>query len=557
MMELRPPDPVQLAPPVAKPSYAEMANCGVGAKFQPNFSPRAYNKSFQSVLMGEKTPIVKDMRSSEKFQNAPAAIFYDDEVDALAAPLQRTLVGKFNRMPRFEVIREFFRRLNLLGAFDIHWFDYKHIFIKLNNDLDYQRLFAKREWFFGGYKMRVLKWSVDFVPEKESSIVPVWISFPNLRYHLYEGSALMNLAKSLGPPIQMDEATAKGTRPSKARVCIEFDCLVVPPTEIWVQVRSRESGKNLSGYWQPVTFEKMPEYCTKCLHVGHNMDNCILLDKNVRPRQPFKQAETAPKNDSKLASKNNLKPATEGVKNKEEWVEVRHKKTTPKHVENNEKGNPIDKGKSIQINNTPTIVNEGTSSKTQDREIVRDTPLGNLIEEESKKLETDKGDPIQPPDKGKSIEIDNTPTLVDEGTYAKTQDREIIRETPMGSLIEIKTPVNLTVADNLQEANFSSKISSDSRDGDSQPIGLCGLNTNDTIPSNCNSIESSKSLNSDGRYLEFESHPRILTRRNSEGDVQSHFVKKDLGKKNLNAEFNETAIAKVIDAIPLNNGFND
>ncbi|KAF9681426.1 hypothetical protein SADUNF_Sadunf05G0000200 [Salix dunnii] len=356
MMELRPPDPVQLAPPVAKPSFAEMAKCGVGAKFQPNFSPRAYNKSFQSVLMGEKTPIVKDMRSSEKFQNAPAAIFYDDEVDALAAPLQRTLVG----------------------------------------------------------------------------------------------SALMNLAKSLGLPIQMDEATAKGTRPSKARVCIEFDC--------------------------------------------HNMDNCILLDKNVRPRQPFKYFETDPKNDSKLGPKNNLKPATEGVKNKEEWVEVRHKKTAPNHVENNEKSNPI-------------------------------PPLD---KEESQKLKTDKGDPIHPPDKGISIEIDNTPTLVDEGTYAKTQDKEIVRETPIGSLIEIKTPVNLNVSDNLQEANSSSKISSDSMVGESQPIGLCCLNTNDTIPSNCNTIESTKSLNSDGRYLEFESHPRILTRRNSEADVQSHFSKKDL-----------------------------
>ena len=117
----------------------------------------------------------------------------------------------------------------------------------------------------------------------------------------------------------------------------------------------------------------MHEYCTKCLHVGHHMDNCILLDKNMRPRQPFKHVETAPKNDSKLAPKNNLKPAMEGVKNKEEWVEVRHKKTAPKHVEKNEKGNPIpplDKGKSIQINYTPTLVNEGISTKTQDREIV-------------------------------------------------------------------------------------------------------------------------------------------------------------------------------------------
>ncbi|KAF9675130.1 hypothetical protein SADUNF_Sadunf09G0000100 [Salix dunnii] len=238
MMELRPPDPVQLAPPVAMPSYAEMVNRGMDAKFQPNFSPRAYNKSFQSLLMGEKRLIVTDMRSSEKFQNAPAAIFYDDEVDALAAPLQRTLVG----------------------------------------------------------------------------------------------SALLNLAKSLGSPIQMDEATAKGTRPFKACVFIEFDCL---------------------------------------------------------------------------------------------------------------------------------------------------------------------------------------------------------------------------------EANFSSKMGNDSVVGDSQPIGLCGLNTNTLIPSNYDTIESTKSLNSDGRYLEFESHPRILTRRNSEGDMQSHSIKKDLGKKNLNVEFNETAIAKVTDAFLFNDGFND
>ncbi|KAF9688547.1 hypothetical protein SADUNF_Sadunf02G0208300 [Salix dunnii] len=339
MMELRPPDPVQLAPPVAMPSYADMANRGMDAKFQPNFSPRAYNKSFQSVLMGEKRPIVTDMRSSEKFQNAPAAIFYDDKVDALAAPLQRTLVGKFNRMPGFEV-----------------------------------------------------------------------------------------------------------------------------------QIRSRESGKNLSGYWQPDSQK-------------------LEMDKN----------DPIP---------------------------------------------PPDKGKSIQIDNTPTLVNEETSAKTQDREIVRDTPLGSLIEKERQKLEMDKGDPIQPPDKGKPIQIDNTPTLMDEGTYEKTQDREIVRETPMGSLIEIITPLNLTISDNLQEPNFSSKIGNDSVVGDSQSIGLCDLNTNAPIPSNCDTIESTKSLNSDGRYLEFEIHPRILTRRNSKGDKQSHSIKKDLGKKNLNVEFNDTAIAK-------------
>ncbi|KAB5540603.1 hypothetical protein DKX38_013577 [Salix brachista] len=320
LMEPQPPNSVLSAPPVVAPSYVAMADRGLGqqqANFQPNFSPRAYNKSFQFVLMGEKRSIVTDTRSSEKFQNAPAAIFYDDEVDALAAPLQHTLVG----------------------------------------------------------------------------------------------FALLNLAKSLGPPIQMDEATAKGTRPSKARVCIEFDCLLAP--------------------------------------------------------------------------NNNLKLATEGVtKNKAEWVKVQHKKTAPKHVDNNGK--------------------------------------------ESQKLEMDKGDPIPPLDKGKSIQIDNTPILVDERTCAKNQDREIVRDTPLGSLIEIEIPVILADSNNLQEAKFCSQIGSDSVVGDSQPIGLNSLNMNAPIPSNCNTIESTKSLNFDGRFLKFESHPRILTRQNSEGDVTSHYIKKDL-----------------------------
>lgn len=47
--------------------------------------------------------------------------------------------------------------------------------------------------------MRVLKWTIDFVPEKESPVVPVWIGFPNLRHYLYEKSALLTLARSIDP----------------------------------------------------------------------------------------------------------------------------------------------------------------------------------------------------------------------------------------------------------------------------------------------------------------------------------------------------------------------
>lgn len=87
----------------------------------------------------------------------------------------------------------------------------------------------------------------------------------------------MNLAKAVGNPTQMDEATSKGLRPSLARVCVEFNCLQTPPAEIFIQIKNQISNENVGGFWQKVIFEKMPAYCSHCMHLGHSKSSCILL----------------------------------------------------------------------------------------------------------------------------------------------------------------------------------------------------------------------------------------------------------------------------------------
>ncbi|WRX29353.1 Reverse transcriptase domain - like 10 [Theobroma cacao] len=137
--------------------------------------------------------------------------------------------------------------------------------------------------------MRVFRWSPDLHPEKESPIVPVWISFPNLRAHLQERSALMMIAKTVGKPLFVDEATTNGSRPSVARVCVEYDCQKPPLDHVWIVSRDRKSGVITGGFAQQVEFAKLPNYCSHCCHVGHDVSVCMVLG-----RKPEKQGAKKP-----------------------------------------------------------------------------------------------------------------------------------------------------------------------------------------------------------------------------------------------------------------------
>ncbi|XP_017974471.1 PREDICTED: uncharacterized protein LOC108661552 [Theobroma cacao] len=129
--------------------------------------------------------------------------------------------------------------------------------------------------------MRVFKWSSDFETEKESPIVPMWISFPNLKAHFYEKLALLLIAKIVGKPLYVDEATATQFLPSVARVYVEYDYKKEPMNQVWIVVKDRDSGAVTRSYIQRVEFAKMSTYCEHCCHVGHTSSTCLVLGNRL------------------------------------------------------------------------------------------------------------------------------------------------------------------------------------------------------------------------------------------------------------------------------------
>ncbi|EOY29076.1 Uncharacterized protein TCM_030494 [Theobroma cacao] len=259
------------------PPTTEGISQGFQVQPQPPASPRTAKKSFLSVVNAVKLALVPPTRPTFRYKDKPAVRFFEDEIEALAQPFKFAIVGKFSKMPRLTEIRQSFVSLGLSGVYNIRWMNYKHILIHLSNEQDFNRIWTKQTWFITNQKMRVFKWTPDFETDKESPIVPVWISFPNLKAHLFEKSALLMIAKAIGNPLYIDEATANGTRPSVARVCIEYDCLKPPVDSVWIVVSKRGSEDMSGGYLQKVEFAPMPEYCNHCCHVGHNVSKCLIL----------------------------------------------------------------------------------------------------------------------------------------------------------------------------------------------------------------------------------------------------------------------------------------
>ncbi|KAI0493470.1 hypothetical protein KFK09_023588 [Dendrobium nobile] len=183
------------------------------------------SRSFKEVLSGGASSIdVLPNLSQMVFNGVPAFLLTNDEVLKLASLFQFTLVRKFGmNRPNLDSIRMFFTNLKLSGFFSIGLLDSRHIAIQLSNDLDYSRIFARRSYFIFNCQMRILKWMPFFDIKEESPIVPIWISFPDLRLHFFNSKVLHALGSIFGRPLQIDQATASRTRPSVAIILVEVD----------------------------------------------------------------------------------------------------------------------------------------------------------------------------------------------------------------------------------------------------------------------------------------------------------------------------------------------
>ncbi|KAL0927679.1 hypothetical protein M5K25_001877 [Dendrobium thyrsiflorum] len=264
-METAPSDAIHAAwgvPPSAPSTKGLLVNEGLVSS----------TRSFREVLAGpssSKEPNFSFKKSTVR--GVPAILMSDDDILKLASPFQYTLVGKFLvRRPNLDAIRLFFGKLKLSGLLDA-----RHVSIQLSNDLDYSRVFARRSYYILNCQMRLLKWTPFFDVKEESPIVPIWISFPNLRLHFFNSYVLHALGSIFGRPLQTDQATASRSRPSVARVLVEVDITKKHPKDVWL-------GSENSGYLQKVEFENVPDFCVHCKIHGHSINNCFVAHPQLR-----------------------------------------------------------------------------------------------------------------------------------------------------------------------------------------------------------------------------------------------------------------------------------
>ena len=124
--------------------------------------------------------------------------------------------------------------------------------------------------------MRVFKWTPTFTPSKESSIVPVWVSFPELPAHLFRKEVLFTVASMIGTPLQIDDATLNQSKLSKARACIELDLLKPRLENFQIQI----CGATIV---QRIEYEDIPHYFSLCKHVGHRDSDCYTEGDAPKP----------------------------------------------------------------------------------------------------------------------------------------------------------------------------------------------------------------------------------------------------------------------------------
>ncbi|CAI9117309.1 OLC1v1018679C1 [Oldenlandia corymbosa var. corymbosa] len=98
--------------------------------------------------------------------------------------------------------------------------------------------------------------------------------------------AAKKLASIIREPLKTDVPTMNMSRPSIARVCVEVDLFRDLPSRIRL-------GTEEQSYYQPVTYENLPDYCLECRKIGHDAKYCRHGKPRSTPSEVQNKKQTA------------------------------------------------------------------------------------------------------------------------------------------------------------------------------------------------------------------------------------------------------------------------
>ena len=131
-------------------------------------------------------------------------------------------------------MRKFFASLDLRENPSVGLLDARHVLIQLHNEADFHCVWFRRTWYVYSFPIRVFKWTMDFLVDREFSVVPLWFQLPKLPLHFCNKEVLFQIASIVGNLLLLDTATLAVSRPRVVRMCVEVDLLRPMPSRVWI-----------------------------------------------------------------------------------------------------------------------------------------------------------------------------------------------------------------------------------------------------------------------------------------------------------------------------------
>ncbi|CAN6702112.1 unnamed protein product [Malus baccata var. baccata] len=155
------------------------------------------------------------------------------------------------------------------GYFDIHF----------NKEDDMRRAWGGGTCTLATGLFRLSKWTPDFKP---GDVLPqthaqVWIKIFGLSQEYWHPRHLMEIARGVGTPLQLDSATRERQYGYYARILVDVNLAGDLPTSLMVE---RES----HGFPVEVVYENLPPKCSHCGLIGHLANSCRQLKQMSKGR---------------------------------------------------------------------------------------------------------------------------------------------------------------------------------------------------------------------------------------------------------------------------------
>ncbi|KAL6206463.1 hypothetical protein ACLB2K_023711 [Fragaria x ananassa] len=167
------------------------------------------------------------------------------------------------------------------GYFDIHF--------TIVDDL--RRVWGRGTCSLANGLFRLAQWKPDFVPGEDLPYThaQLWVRLYGLSQDYWHPQHLMEIARGVGTPLQLDRATIEREFGYYARVLVDVDVASDLPSSLMVE-------RETHCFPIEVVYENM---CTRCRIVGHTSNRCRQLNSDKEPRNIGEKLLIAPQNVSR------------------------------------------------------------------------------------------------------------------------------------------------------------------------------------------------------------------------------------------------------------------